>query len=116
MSLSNYLNGTKPESSLRLNLFLVTVPSAITVLTLGIHILWITIHPVYVVRITPLVYITRDIHWGEMAAFIGAFGIFIFQLWYGKKINKDSENDSPVDGASSSSTTKTTETTETKNA
>ena len=101
MSLSDYLNGSKPESSLRLNLFIVTVPTALVILTLAFHITWITLFPVYIIGAYngKLEYITRSISWVEIAAFVTAFGIFVFQLWYGKKLNKDAENKTPPDAS-----------------
>lgn len=97
MSLSDYLNGSKPESSLRLNLFIVTIPTALVVLALAFHIIWITLFPVYIIGVynNKLEYIIREVKWIEVAGFVTAFGIFVFQLWYGKKLNKDSENNTP---------------------
>jgi len=92
--LKSYLSNNKPDSSLRLNLLIITIPTAILLLTLTVHIIWVTFNPVYIIGVSggKTEYITREIHWMEIATFVGALGVFVFQLWYGKKLNKDSEN------------------------
>jgi hypothetical protein len=84
------------------------------ILALAFHIFYITLYPVVTIWLGPhnIKYEVREVKWVDVAVFVTALGAFMFQLWYGKKVNKDAENNS-IPGASSS-TTETTKTTETK--
>jgi len=87
-----FLRSDRPESSLRVNLFIITVPVGGLIGAVAFHIIWRTLFPVFLSYQGSLQIVTTlEISWSALGLFIGAVLAGYFTLLYGKKLNKDSE-------------------------
>ena len=92
MTFWNFLRSDRPESSLRVNLFIITLPIGGTIGAIAFHIIWRTVFTVFLSYQGSMQIVTQlEISWSALGLFIGAVLAGYFTLLYGKKINKDAE-------------------------
>jgi hypothetical protein len=98
--IKSLLGSNTPDSSLRFNLLLVTIPIAIILASVAFFIFYRTVVPIEVTFVskTTLKYVYADIPWAAIGAFVALLITSYFTLVYGKKINKDAENQTPKPG------------------
>ncbi len=96
----DFLKSNSPDSSLRVNMLLITVPVSAILWMVAFHIFYLTIVPeqVTVMGHSDIKYIYRELPWLALSGFVGAIITTLVTLWVGKKINKEAENETPKPG------------------
>ena len=93
------LKSNTPESSNRLNMLLVVAPISFTLLTIGIYILHRTFLPIKIeITRSSSTYTYEVIPWVAIGGAISVILAALFSIWFGKKLNKDAENQTPKEG------------------
>ena len=92
----NFFRADSPESSLRLNMLLVVIPISLILFSVAFFIFYRTLVPVEVVNSAAgLKHTYSEIPWAYMGGFVVAILTGLYSIWYGKKINKEAENETP---------------------
>ena len=96
----NFFKSNTDESSLRLNMFMIAAPIGIVLWAVAFFIVYKTVVPIEVVvnGHVSVKYTFQEIPWSALALFISGIVAALVTLWYGKKINKDAENETPAPG------------------
>lgn len=85
-------NSQSPESSNRLNMFMIVAPISFILTDVGVYILHRIFLPIeIIVTKESSKYIYEVIPWMAIGGFISIVLAALFSIWYGKKINKDAE-------------------------
>ena len=103
----NFLKSNSSESSLRVNMFIITVPIGMILFSVFFYIMHRTIVPTEIhVTKEYSKYIYEVIPWVSLGAFVGAILAALMTIWYGKKMNKEIENELPKEENTSQLNTK----------
>lgn len=89
-----FLKADSPDSSLRVNMFIITVPIGMILFSVFFYIMYRTLTPTeIIVTKESSKYIYEAIPWMALGGFVGAILATLVTVWYGKKLNKDAENE-----------------------
>lgn len=101
-----FLKSNTPDSSLRVNMLIITIPIGFILGSVAAFILHRTFVPLETtIIVNPLIkhtytikYVFAELPWLALGGFVGTIIAALVTLWFGKKINKDAENQTPKPG------------------
>ena len=97
----NFLKSDTPDSSLRVNMFMASIAVSFILFNIGVIMLayaFIPTEVTYNPKLNHLVYVFRSVDFIQIGTGVGLILAGLFSLWYGKKLNKNAENETPKAG------------------